>query len=525
MRSIPVAMTWEMLQRGRWSLIACFFGAHVLPTMMFSLFRQIGVDFKDPSLTGVYAVLILTNMFLFAVAAISSLGSPSRLYAFPIPTHTLVAWQIFPAMAIVIFEMCLSTSLLNAAFDLDWPIWGPALFAGVAVGAIQSTLWFTEKSAWMPLAMAAISGILGTWYHFRFCQLLGQPTHLWVAVTPVEVTTLLAVSAASYYVGVVAVARNRCGEQIKPVGILAWIERLFDLNPILPPLFRTRLEAQFWFEWRKKGWAMPGIVIFVIPFVLIFWAFFVRDPKELIAGFVAGGALLSIVGMIGGVIFGNLGAIDSDYVIGHFLASRPLTNTELAHIVLKVVAKSIVFAWIIWATSFFVAYGTLRVFGFTPEQYFPKELGWWYFPVTLLSCWAAVAVTTSACLTGRLNLFARIICAGIAMYLVLVGFSAYALSHEATRQMFDGIVVMCAIGIVLGTAGLFIAAQRQRMIGLPTVTASAIIWGVLVSAGLFESLRHPVAPFATYFFIFSLAALPLAPLAAAPLAVAWNRNR
>ena len=210
MRSVPVALTWEMLTRGRWTLLAFALAANVMPVFLLTAMRNDGrLDPQEPSSLIMHVVLIQINMFIFGAALFDAAGQPSRLYALPITTASLVAWQMLPAMAAMALESVASTALLNAAFDVGWPLWGPALFAAVGVAAIQAVLWTTEKSGWIVLAIANVGAVLGLWFKLRFGPMFSQPTHQWVEVTPIEVLTLLMFAGVSYYAAIVGVARPK----------------------------------------------------------------------------------------------------------------------------------------------------------------------------------------------------------------------------------------------------------------------------------------------------------------------------
>jgi len=57
------------------------------------------------------------------------------------------------------------------------------------------------------------------------------------------------------------------------------------------------------------------------------------------------------------------------------------------------------------------------------------------------------------------------------------------------------------------------------------VYVAAGIWLALSSLVMLEAVLHRERPFPLYVLIVGLVALAVAPLAAAPLALAWNRNR
>src|SRR5262245_16338042 len=170
MRSIPLALTWELLERGRWWLIAGLLAANVCPAIIYVALRlERAVDLEDTSQIVMHVVMMQINMMVFGAAICAAQGQPSRLYAFPVPTSSLVAWHLLPAMLLLALELVVSTALLNATFHLDWPVWGPAMFLAVAFAAIDAVRWWlTEKSPWFPFALGFVSLVMGCWYKSRY---------------------------------------------------------------------------------------------------------------------------------------------------------------------------------------------------------------------------------------------------------------------------------------------------------------------------------------------------------------------
>ena len=528
MRSIPLAMTWEMLQRGRWHLIAYFLGAQLIISIVFGALARAGVDFEDPSIVGVGASFLLTYMFLFSVGTLAYQGPPSRLYTYPIPSSTIVSGHLLVSMASVGFQVWLSIFLMNTFFQTHWPLWGPVLFGAAAVCSIQATTWFTEKSVWAPVAIAVVAGLLGFWYHFRCGGGTGssRSTALWTSVTLADLCNFLAVTVASFIVGNIAVARNRCGEQLKPLGIYAWLCRLLDFAPDEKTLpFRSSAEAQLWYEWRLKGWGMPATVVFGLALGLAIWVIFVRDPKLIGTGFLVLGGYLSVPGMVCAFIIGNTGRMDTDFEMGHFLGSRPMKSTEMARIILKMTAQSLLLAFSIWAGAFLVTGAALLVCGLAPNDIIPKNIPWWSFLAAPLGCWTVITVIASIGLTGRPILFAQIFCAVFALYLACLCLSLFLLSHEGREQLFLGVAYFIPVAILGVTTWLFIAALKRHLIGWSSAVACALTWIAISSLCVLIGMQYPHGKFVSYLIVVGLAALAVAPIAAAPLAVSWNRTR
>ena len=527
MRSVPVAMTWEMLTRGRWNLLAFALAANLMPAFLFTAMRyDARLDPQEPSVLIMHVVLIQLNMFIFGAALFDAAGQPSRLFALPISTASLVTWQMLPAMALMALESLVSTALLNELFDVGWPLWGPALFAAVGVAAMQAVLWSTEKSGWIVLALTIVGLVLGLWFKSRFGPLFSQPTHLWLEVTPLEVLTLLMFAGLSYYVAVVGVARRRCGDPLPSLGIIAWVERVFDPPPDVGPPFVAPLQAQYWMEWRKKGWALPVIVVFGMFIGLSIWVIFIRQLPHLFEGFVAGGARVTMMGFIG-MFLGNVGSNDTTFEMGHFFATRPLTNTQISRTILKVLARSVLLAWTIWAVPFAILYATLSWNHAHPQtnDKFLTDWGWRYFPVTLLGCWTITTVLASLAMTGRSTLLAKTFFGVVAFLIGEMLFSKFVLPVDARLSFDRGVFVTIGVLLGLGTVWLFVAARRRGLIGTSTVSVAACVWTLLVGLIVLDWSLHPARPWLAGVLAVSVAALVVSPLAAAPLAMAWNRNR
>ena len=331
-------------------------------------------------------------------------------------------------------------------------------------------MWLTEKSGWIIFALTVVGIVLGVWFKSRHGMVSELPTHLWSAVTPAEVFAMLATVAISYWVAVKAVARNRRGEPPFSLGIVDWLIRMFDVAPAVSAPFRSPAHAQFWVEWRRKGEVMPAIVVVCLVAWLVIWFFASRDAEDLVNGFLAGGGLLSAVGLACGLVHGNVGTNDSEFAIGHFMATRPITNADLARTILRAAAQSVLLAWAIWAAAFLFAFLMLMLFDAVPMVELPEGLGWWYFPATLAGLWTAVGCVTSIGLAGRAKLFTQLMCGLFAAFIGLTLFSKFALSNQAQWQ-FERAVVAIGATCVLGTAWMFLAARRRLLIQWPTVWA------------------------------------------------------
>lgn len=528
MRSIPVAIVWELLYRGRWALIAGFLGANLLPLLIENALKmQGGVESADPAQVMMHIMLVQISALMFGAAVMSAQGNLSRLYAAPIPTSTLVAWHLFPAMLFLFLGSAASTLLLNALFPLDWPVWGPALFSAVAIAAVYAALWQSEKTGWIVIFLTGISMVLGLWYKSRHGALFGpvESLHYWREVTPGEVLTLVVMGIASYFAAIQGVARSRRGDTLPPLGIVALLERVFDPPPEPGPPFLTPSAAQFWSIWRQKGWWMPICVVFGMIVGLSCWLLFSRKSDDLVMGFIGGGGLLSGLGILAAFTIGNCGPSDANFDIGNFAATRPMTTREMSRIILSALLRSVAYSWTIWATGFACVAIILLFLGVTPPAEIDTHAIWWYIPATLLGPWIVASLGVSLGLTGRawigvvlcLLLFPTMIA-----YIVLTDIF---LSDES--QLILGRYLLSAAGVlfVLYTAGAYLNAHRLALIDAPALYRAALVWLVasLVVVGMFR--LQPAIPISGYIVVVGLLALVVSPFPTVPLALGWNRVR
>jgi len=428
-------------------------------------------------------------------------------------------------MAAMAVELVASTAFLNALFGLGWALWGPALFAAVTVAAIQAALWLTEKSGWIVAVLSAVGIALALWLKSRYGPLFAVPTHYWTAVTPAEVTTLVVVALLAYFVAVYGVSRNRRGEPPYSIGLIAWLEGFFSPSPEAGRRFQSPAQAQLWFEWCKKGWGMPGMVIMGLLMAVGIWLLASRSPTALFEGFLAGGAILSLGCFLGGFLHGNVGANDADPQIGQFLGTRPITSVELSRIILKTMAKSVLFAWVIWIVAFGLLYAILLALRVNFRAALPEQVGWWYFPATLLGAWTTAGIFASIMLTGRRGLAGLFVFATVALFCGGALFAKNLLSPQAQDYFFEAALFGGGIAFAAYTTWAFTAARRRLLIGGPTLYFAATAWAALCTLVGWEWRIHSAQGLALWVCVAGILALAVAPLASAPLALTWNRNR
>ncbi len=526
MKSVPGALGWEMLSHGRWGLILAALGANALPVLLFLALKHDGAlnATAEPSTVIMHMTTVLLNLFLFDTAVIGTLSPMSRLYTVPVSTASLVGWHLVLGMIAVMLEMAASIAVLNLSFGLNWPLFGPTLFAGATFALFLSSLWLAEKSGWLFVSVGAAVIPLCLWFRARYGPLFGTPNHYWTEVTFGDATTLVAASVVAYVVGVLGLSRNRCGSPPYSIGLMAWLARVFAFGPDQQLALRSPLRAQLWYEWRTKGWALPAIVGMGLFMGVGIWLISNRHAQSLFEGSLAGGAMLLVAALLGGFVLGNVGRADKDIQIGQFLATRPLTNAQLAGTILKTSAKSVFFGWALWAVFFLIVYAMLVALRLNVHFVLPDPLGWLFVPAALVGTWTAAGLMLTLTLTGRQNLLGLFIFFATTLAVGLMLFQKTVLSPEAGEYFDRGLAAFGGIVFAAGTIVALVTALRRQLISKQMLSVAVATWFALCVPSM-RLLPFKLEHFASHTLIAGLLALSVAPVATAPLALAWNRAR
>lgn len=534
MRSIPLVMTWELVQRSRWMVVLGLLAGNAIPMLILTALRLEGeIDATDPAAVVLQMVTVQVMSVAFAASALFALEIAPRTYAQPVATSTLVAWRMVPAMVLVFLETLFSLLAVNTIFRLDWPIVGPAVLAPVALAVVLASLWIAEKSVLQPLSLTVAGLVIGLWFKSRYGAIFAPPEHYWSQVTPIDVLTLIVFAVVSYAVAIVGVSRNRCGEPLSNFNLVAWLEQVFDRPMELPRdgqsvRFQTPWESQYWNEWTRKGMILPATVFFALITGLGIWLVFNRNPKELVEMLTAGSPILMGMAVFGGLVVGNCGRNDKSPDMGNFLATRPLTNRDLSRIILQVGARSVLISWAIWAVTFGVVIAIIVLSGGSNYLQVLKELRWWYLPGSLLGTWIVVSTIASIYLTGRTVFLAKAVCTLFTM-LVAGMLVSKLLDHEARTLLL--IVTTTAFGLVISATAFWLmsAAWRRSLVSGSEIVSGICIWLGLSAVVIFECGREASQVFGIQFamavLLVGVAAFSVVPFAAAPLAIACNRHR
>jgi hypothetical protein len=524
MKSLPAAMTWELLARERWGLAAAALVALAFPVMIFTTLKaQGGVNPEDPSMLTMHFLMVQVNIATFGWGLVVAGLRISPLFPLPLTASTLVTWRLLPVMALMAVETIVWTATLNGIFELGWTYAGPAFLSAVAMAAVFAALWLTTGSRWSVFGVTVVAVVLGFWFKSRYGAPIGELRHYWWSLTLAEGLTLAVFATVSYALAVVGVKRSRRGERPFTLGLIDWLDRVLELKRSPLRASATPAQSQLWYAWRY-GWFMPTTVALGILFGMVIWFFTSRDVRALVSEFPATSFLLAGIAMLGVLAFGNLGGADS-LIMGPFLSTRPIGTADIARVTLRAAATSLLWTWVVWLAALaLICAAALMNGSVASHPWSNSELGR-TIGFSMLLSWLVLGTFLSLALCGRTRFLFRLFSFLSLSYLAVVLISKYTLPPHAHAQVMLLLVILIAVGCILATVWVYAAASRRGLISSATVWMALAMAAVLAvgEALMFSSVS--AWPPVVFAIVAASSAAAVAPLAAAPLALSYNRVR
>lgn len=544
MRSPAAAIAWEFRRRHRWGWIAIFVYFVVLVAIRFFYLgpaHRIDIENEMGFALAVVIPLATTFIYFLAVFGFGLAGDlaarqsifPTRMFTLPVTSSALAGWpMLYGALAMI--TLWFATRMLAL-----WPkgetipVFWPAL-----LGA--SLLAWTQALTWMPYPLPGMRVVV---------------TVLWLVAIDAIVMIALELKASegvmlailapnlplAYLVAQFAVRRARRGDVPDWRTLLAPFGRIREIHRRRID-FTSAARAQLWFEWRRHGWSLPAWVTFLLPFELSLLFIFRETPvivfETLLSVLITPPFMASFVAAAAGKANTEGKAA---YGLPPFLATRPMTSAALIAAKLKMMAISALAAWVpvlvavplavrLSGTAPLVAEwgGNLTDAIGRPRAIVLLLLG---IAILILSTWKQLVQSLYLTLSGR----AWLVKGSVAFALTLLGVGVPVAHWVFTTKaafavlwnLFPWIlgIVMC----IKLSAAAWIAARLEgaRLLSVRALVAGAIGWDLAVFA-LFALLvwLTPAILFFRYFLaLVAILTIPLARLAAAPLALAWNRHR
>ena len=548
MRSIAVALTWEFWRRSRWWI----FSEVILMACITAVLCRNTWSFGPRMHAKIHYTTLFYEFICFAYFILSSqlfgknnrLGFPAHLCLRPVRTWVLVGWQmLLPAVTVALLYM-VSVGCARILLGVTWPLLGPILLLAVAVACTQAIFWAMVGFQVLRFGTCLlVLTALNMWQFTRYGPLQGYAnisrlTGMWTELTSGELLTMVSCLAAAYVAAVIGVSRDRRGDCVGWPEFWRPLGRVRDLLPGRQKPFHSPAAAQFWREWREKDWVMlagSGICVGVLLLLGVLNSNGTKDTLMCSFG------LLQIglgVPFFAGLLFGQCGRMSK---IGNFKATLPVSNSRLSAMILRPGAASLLSALAIYLAGLFLMIGWFFMVGegetVTQEWHsvisIVHKFGYGnallVIPVGIIIAWGLVGLGASLTFTGRPWVvwgFWLVVCSVGPIYVGLDTLDALNLiPFGIVLALWSSAPWAIGIGFLLGTAWAFFAARRRYLIASITPCLGLGLWLILCICIGFMWLTRSEPELSSIVLVMGLLALPVLPLATAPLALAWNRHR
>lgn len=547
MHSIHRALLWEFMARGRWIVPFCFAVGTSIPFLVNAALSHSGLPWTEPIWIALQIGFLPFLMITSAVGIADAHGDVSRLYTAPVSNRTIVLWHIVPGSVILACQVAIFATVANLLFESNWPVLGPSLAAGACWALFQPVYHMTQRTLVATVLLSLPLVGFTFWFHSRFGGWFTKPTHPWTDVTASEILTLLGFNVFAYAEFLYIIGKGRCGEStlsIEPwLATLkaAWPKKNTPLKPFAT--FRSAQSAQFWYQWRQKGLALP--LMFVVFLFTIGTSMLIKfsmnspnvddfeDIRKVIVLF--GLYIIGISGMAGFFFaISNIRSANNKslgfladglyiYDLCAFQATKPVSSKSLSYALLKTCGLSVILTWALWLTSLFVVISLAWINQKPFQTLLPENFGNWLFPMVLVLSWIAVTTVTLIGISGRGT---SIILSGSAVIGIYVVFSI-AIEMTApqnivvvAQRITAGMMCVFAIAYSIGTATVSV---RRELI--PKVTTLYMAAGAIAITVATLAIAPRVDTSLAWLATLAMSCLAVHPFAAFPLAFACNRTR
>jgi hypothetical protein len=463
-------------------------------------------------------------------------GFPARMFTLPVRTGMLVGWPMLQGMAAVALSWLAWAYFVLRPSGIAVSLWSNALLAAAFVAVLQALLWSPFGLPWVRVVLAvlllpllALAPTLGPALGIEEPVLLG----LYAALIPLAALTAFA-----------GVSRARQGEAPDWRGLFGSRAAAGRPSRRRAP-FPSVARAQFWFEGRRH---LLGFPLAAGGFAALHLALILRlagTVQDLGYKAILGANFLFfpvILASFFGCFLGRAGTLAGrPYPVSSFTATRPLSGSTLVAAKLKVAALGTLAAWaiVLFAALAWLVYSgsdarLLQVWTAFRQTYPTGRL----VATVLLAVVGPVLVTWRLLvdnlwmgLTGRAWI-ARggLLACGVGLTVLGMLYSHLVNDPDLCDQLWDALPLWAggaALIKLLAGAGVGLALLRRGLVSPPALARLLALW-LLAAGGLFVLAYGAVPDGAAPVSLLASGAVlgvPLVRLAAAPLALAWNRHR
>jgi hypothetical protein len=463
-------------------------------------------------------------------------GFQYRFFTLPVLTSVLVACPMVLGVLSVELVYFAWARLVFAPLGLDFSLW-PAAVLGVGLLTYQAIVWSLGGFRITRIIMLALAGIV-------YMNLASLPLFAQFISWPREkvfqaATLFLAMLAFGSFFGAwYSVERQRHGGGRGRGWLKTMIDQCLDALPRRRRDFASPAAAQFWLEWRRAGWLLPGCVAAVLLLIFLPVSWFTRkDPEATLwtLGWASGFPILLAAAI--GKGFAKPDFWSADTSLPTFLAVRPLASGEIIVTKLKVAALGVVLAWLLvlaFLSFWLPLWANTKTLGELWRLCLDMRPGFSLYAILALIGLAVMLLTWKLMVISMWVGFHRsrrhYVAVGIIGIIALILFISGIVSwvNRFHWKHLEACVTWLGWGLTLAVISkLWLAAFCWNRIGRARTWKYLALW--MLGTGCFVTLGMLACPDIFWLkhlvILAALLPMPLARLGLAPLALAKNRHR
>lgn len=536
MHTITAAMAWEYFARNRWTLLLFPFVANLMPIFVLGALSGYNVNFGSKEFIGIYLGFVLYTTAIIGIGVLMTQGSISRFYLKPLSTTTMVNFFFWGGGALAAAEIACSIAIWNNLFNANWPIAGPVLFAIALWGSFQPLLRVPVKSISGIITAGAIVAGVGYWFLSRHDELEGHGKNFWHNISGFDLLFAVVAISVGYGLTLWRVRWDRSGRQL--ITLTDRIEETFERwlcqYFTLSHTFSSPLRAHRWFDFQTRTFMLP-LVCFL--FLGAIWsialgmAAYNQDHKigievifsctnitafaQLIIAFVIGMVMIQGYQWNSGRKMRGQDQVamkPSEYRIGHYLHSLPISPTHMARAILQSAAWSIGASTLLMSLSLGLLWAWMSLTSFNVHTLIKPEIQFWQLAVIGVSFYVFLPFA----LMNNIATFTLVVNRHVWLPPFIIGIVILI----AVWPLFVGLALVAA---VLGLLTYCTIQCLKRKDVTPLATATIWSFGVIVSIALALSFRPEDLGIASVIAAL-LGTLTILPFFSLPLALQYHRT-
>jgi hypothetical protein len=554
-QNVQRALTWRFGRHGILSIYAPVLIFCGLPTLVYLMLRLTSPEllssgWEDPAplrrLYFIFAAATMPTLVLVEMARVRP------LYALPLTTRRIVNTQSVLGILTVTGVHLLSVLYYRVLFGAPIPMFGPLLFLVPMIFICAGIVALWIDAAWWR-ALLALGFLFGFvwWLGRRMSDEYLQLDANWITPTPFDMVLLLLMGTAGYLVAYRTVVRDRRGDTGSWENLEVYLHRLGASMGRLSSRDRSAsraraaavatkdrperraLAAYASYEWQTRGLVLP-IIALGIGSISLISAWF--DPANWLQSWALALPQLLFLGLgFNGFFVGMMDGPNWTGEMDRYRATRPLSDRQLANVLLRNGMKSGAVALLVTAVLAVVVYLYGLLSGVPHGQLWARMSssaqapfeGVRSYVLTVflggLAGWAGMGFNLSCAATGRHWIIPVVWLSAMVSVLGTILLGAQV-GEERMAEMWQSVLLVLGVLAAIVTVLCYQQAIARGLLQRHHWLIMAGLWS-LGAGMLIAALQHLEMTLIIVLTLVGWGSLVALPVASAPLAIWWNRHR